>query len=340
MLDLECFNIKTERGLLACALSSAGPADVSRSELRGSLSTEGVLVLVHASPTGSKDSAPLPALAAGLKCATLRFDLAGCGESGGSPRIGAYARDVEDIRTVVEHIRSTLHRQVLGLLGYAEGGTAVLQYATKYQDVPNIVTLGARIVHSDWFERCLTWSQVQSLKDAGKVDWSFVSPAGAKVRLEVTHEDLGQRPALEELPRCSGVRFLALHGSLDEKVPPSNMQTLEDLLGGHGGFEARVIPGVGHEWAGHEDTLCYAVTDWLWRQTRQARADGELASDEAPPLANQPSGYNIFVDNLALQVKEIHAAARSNLPSMAADGADDSDGDDEEPLVSAQARKR
>jgi len=337
------FKIEVDEGFLSCVLSEGAQSE-STGSLVGTLDAAlGVLVLVHPSPIGNCECTPLPQMASALKCATLRFDLSGCGESSGNPTVGAYERDAKDIREIVVHVRQTLQREVLGLLGFAEGGTAVLRYAARYHDVPNIITISARSTpNSSWFERCLTWAQVKQLNDTGTVDWCFVEPRGRKITLSVRKDEVTAWPDLGGLQSCDSTHFLVLHGSLDEQVAVSDAHALEGMLVGSASCELRIIPGVGSDWTPHQSTLSYAVSDWLWRKTRPTSSlvgFGTETAEMAPgaglaqALEHRPSGFNIFVDNLSLQVKEIHAEARQKLPSMAM--GDDDEGDvDESPLPS------
>lgn len=319
------FKVTSAGNELSCVLSDPpAPAE-------GAL---GVLVLVHSAPLGHRGSPPLAMLTELMPTPTLRFDLQGCGASAGEPRAAACARDAADVRAVVAHLRGVLQREVLGLVGFASGGTAALQYAATYRDVNFVATISAR-VESTAFSSVLTWAQLQELSRAGCLAIPHADGFGRSEQLVLTQADLDTRPELSGLSACASTDFLCLHGSQDTTVPLSDAHALEPLLCGARSHEVRVVPGVGHSWSGHESTLAYAIGEWLWRRAQQALLPESLAPDR------QPSGFNIFVDSLAAHNKEIHAEARMQLPSMGFDGqSSSSDGEGEPtPLTSEQSRQ-
>ena len=154
----------TSGSTLACVLNEpTASAVVADSAL-------GVLVLVHSSPLGNRGSLPLPQLSTLLSAPTIRFDLTGCGASTGEPSVGAFARDAADIRAVVLYVQEKLGKKVLGLVGYALGGTAVLQYAAVHNDVQFIVAISTHITLANAFSSSLTWSQLEEIKKKGEIE--------------------------------------------------------------------------------------------------------------------------------------------------------------------------
>ena len=109
---------------------------------------DGVVVIVHstgaaASHECSRVAAPIPNVEQALSCATVVFDLTGCGDSGGEPKLNAFERDVDDVRRVVTHVRDVLDRPVVGLLGHGTGGLACLLCAQRFRDVKHVIAVSA-----------------------------------------------------------------------------------------------------------------------------------------------------------------------------------------------------
>jgi uncharacterized protein len=48
------------------------------------------------------------------------------------------------MRSVITHLRTTLGREVLCIVGHSKSGNNVLLYAAKYDDVPLVVNLAGR----------------------------------------------------------------------------------------------------------------------------------------------------------------------------------------------------
>ena len=296
--------------------------------------------MVRGEPLGNCDAPPLPNLAHKLSVGSVRVDLSGCGGSSGEPVASSYARDAEDIRFVIEHLR---HEQsvrllkerargatpsgpppqaVLGIVGVGTGGTAALRYAALYPSdpVPFIATISARASHACPLRSLLNWGEIDTLKKDGDV---VVEPSpmrpGLSKALRITQEDFDAVPDLAGAANPA-IHYLLIHGSKDEGLPPAEATALDDLIGQGpaASHELRVVPGVGGDWAGHESTLAYAIGDWIWRRTQQ----GDGASQAQ-------SGFNVFVDDLGAKVREIHAGTRMQLPSID-NGMDDDDDDDDD----------
>ena len=144
-------------------------------------------------------------------CATVVFDLTGCGDSGGEPKLNAFERDVDDVRRVVTHVRDVLDRPVVGLLGHGTGGLACLLYAQRFRDVKHVIAVSADAELTRRSNHALTWAQLQTLKSDGRLTVERLRP------LKVAQAELDARPALEGLD--GSAQFLVLCGSLDDLVP-------------------------------------------------------------------------------------------------------------------------
>jgi dienelactone hydrolase len=52
--------------------------------------------------------------------------------------------EAEELRCAKQYLEQQLGRKVVGVLGHSKGGTDVLLYAAKYNDVPCVVNLAGR----------------------------------------------------------------------------------------------------------------------------------------------------------------------------------------------------
>ena len=134
---------------LKCKLSEAPPATT---DAAAAGRFDGVVVIVHstgaaASHECSRVAAPIPNVEQALSCATVVFDLTGCGDSGGEPKLNAFERDVDDVRRVVTHVREVLDRPVIGRLGHGTGGLAWTLITPVMRLVPRIVDAERLVRH-------------------------------------------------------------------------------------------------------------------------------------------------------------------------------------------------
>jgi alpha/beta superfamily hydrolase len=118
----------------------------------------------------SKDRSVPKILAEALATNTCRFDFAGNGESGGAWSLSAYDREVEDLRSVVQHLRAE-HWHVTAVIGHSKGAAAVMQYAAKYDDVPLVISVAGRFDTSQTPRSRYTEQQWQQLADHGSFQW-------------------------------------------------------------------------------------------------------------------------------------------------------------------------
>ena len=321
-----------------------------------------VLVLVHNPPIDDKDHPLVQHLARSLGFTTVAIDLTGCGESSGATKLVSHERDADDLSACVRHCGEVLGLEVAGLVGLGGGGTAALVLAARrtHAAFELVVTVGAHAsVQAGGAERAagLTWSQLERLKADGAVD-GFKDSRGRARRLECAAAELSGDVTIElsGLARCDRTHFLALHGSQDTRVSPAEAERLRPLLAGGASSEVRVVAGAA-SFASDPERLSYAIRDWVWRHAQSQDAPGSGSAAGAPavgggrspaagspthPLEPQPSGFNIFVENLSESVNEIHRDVQSNLPSMDAGGDsdnDDSDGEAEVPILTPRGAR-
>ena len=128
-----------------------------------------IAILCHGLLSNKNRSVP-KILAEALATNTCRLDFAGNGESGGAWSLSAYNREVEDLRTVVQHLRAERWK-VTAVIGHSKGAAAVMQYAAKYDDVPLVISVAGRFDTSQTPRSRYTEQQWQQLAEHGSFQW-------------------------------------------------------------------------------------------------------------------------------------------------------------------------
>jgi uncharacterized OsmC-like protein/fermentation-respiration switch protein FrsA (DUF1100 family) len=96
--------------------------------------------------------------------ATLRFDFTGLGESEGAFEGSTFARDVDDVVSAADALRSQ-HRAPALLVGHSRGGTAALAAAAQIPEAVGVATIGAPF-HSSGVTGALDMDGIGRLKKA------------------------------------------------------------------------------------------------------------------------------------------------------------------------------
>ncbi|RKO85627.1 Alpha/Beta hydrolase protein [Blyttiomyces helicus] len=126
----------------------------------GRLGVESSGRLKYICTTAHKNFSFFPALARALPFASVRFDFRGCGESDGTFSWSGFLDEVQDIQTVLSHLRSRNWRPLV-LIGHSRGGNSVLFHAQKYPyAVRFVVNISARYflrarMDEEWVHRAL-----------------------------------------------------------------------------------------------------------------------------------------------------------------------------------------
>jgi uncharacterized protein len=79
---------------------------------------------------------------------TFRFDFSGYGESEGKFEENTITKNIEDIKTVVEHFKKK-GNVILSLIGHSMGGTEVLCYKSKYNDAKSVISIAPRVYNDE-----------------------------------------------------------------------------------------------------------------------------------------------------------------------------------------------
>lgn len=150
---------------------------------------------------------------------TCRFDCTGNGGSGGHFQYANYRSEAEDLRAVVEYLRSE-GRNVAGVAGHSKGGGVVLIYAQKYADVEQVVALAPRYVMNVGIEERFGKKLIEQVRVIGKAE-VINSKDGFKFFLTrdslLERESLNMGEVARDIPE--NVEVVIVHGSKDEIIP-------------------------------------------------------------------------------------------------------------------------
>ncbi|WP_276356609.1 alpha/beta hydrolase [Cohnella caldifontis] len=200
----------------------------------------------------------------------IRFDFAGCGESGGE--YGRHGLDsmIDQIRTVLDYGLSLdcVDPLRVTLLGHSLGGAAALLAASRDRRVKSLALWSAalhpfadivRIVGKDVYERALK---------EGRADYRGFTLTPA------FFESLQQFQPFHQAPRFHGDVFLA-HGTSDEAIPADYTFLLEKTfwLRGEGRCDKTILFQADHTYSNgeHKAELFQATADWLDRYEERQR---------------------------------------------------------------------
>lgn len=197
------------------------------------------MILAHPAVTGQRYS-PLVSLAEKLSSQfdVYTFDFRGHGKSGGRLEMDLEG-PVEDLRTVVEHVRKAGYAWV-GLIGFSLGGMAAFIYATRDSNIDALALVGAPPLLPD-IERYRGWLPAWSL---------FLRFLGA--RFEAVGE--GGPTPMHAAPAFPDIPLLVIHGEQEGFYSRDDLDEMIEKLAGKA--ELWVIEGAGHtELAGRENEL-------------------------------------------------------------------------------------
>ncbi|XP_023636956.1 uncharacterized protein LOC17881167 isoform X2 [Capsella rubella] len=206
----------------------------------------------------SKDRIPMVTIANFFERAMIssfRFDFAGNGESQGSFQYGNYRREVEDLRSVLQHLRGD-NRDISAIIGHSKGGNVVLLYAAKYKDVQTVVNISGR----------------------------FFLERGIEARLgmfayRVTEESLMDRLTTDTLEACllihENCRVLTVHGSNDRIVHVTEASEFAKNIKNH---KLCLIEEADHEYTSHQHQLASIVLSFFKLDPKNDDESGDIST--------------------------------------------------------------
>ncbi|ORY03901.1 esterase/lipase/thioesterase family protein [Basidiobolus meristosporus CBS 931.73] len=235
-------------------------------------SSDEVIVICHGMLDTRRSNA-VNSLSQLLPYSTLRFDFRGNGDSDGRTKYGNYYEEVEDLRAVIEYARNVRKFNVNCIIGHSKGGSVVLLYGSKYNDVSLIVNVSARYFLGRTPVRRFGPDNLSLLETQG---WFVWKRFGNDMEREyiISKEDLQERAdtdmAKAKLVPRSKIRYLTVHGDLDKVVPVEEAYEYHKLLGPEPYHELVIQKGATHFFNSEKEQkeLSNTILQWI----RQAPA--------------------------------------------------------------------
>nr|GEX85684.1 alpha/beta hydrolase fold protein [Tanacetum cinerariifolium] len=190
----------------------------------------------------------------------FRFDFSGNGESEGSFQFGNYRKEVDDLRTVIQHFTAA-NRVICALLGHSKAGNVVVLYASSHHDIPIVVNMSARYKMDRGIEERLGKDYSERAKRDGYID---IKSEKGKVLFRATEESISER--LNTNMHEAGLKIdkdckvLTVHGSEDEFIPVEDAFEFAKIIPNH---KLQIIEGANHGYDKHRDELASAVLAFI-----------------------------------------------------------------------------
>ncbi|CAI0399633.1 unnamed protein product [Linum tenue] len=221
-----------------------------------------IVILCHGFQC-SKDHRAMVNLATTLEkegITAFRFDFSGNGESEGSFAFGNYKKEVDDLRSVVEHFAAE-NRVVTVMLGHSRGGGVVLLYASKFHSIRAVVNTSGRYDLKSGIKERLGEDFLERIKREGFID---VKNRAGEVKFRVTEADLMDRMNINMHKACQQIdkdcRVLTIHGSADEVIPVGDAYKFAKIIPNH---ELHIVEGADHGYKLHQAELASAVLQFV-----------------------------------------------------------------------------
>ncbi|XP_039164723.1 uncharacterized protein LOC104430929 isoform X2 [Eucalyptus grandis] len=229
-----------------------------------------MVILCHGFRSG-KEKTTMVNLAAALEkegISAFRFDFAGNGESEGTFEYGNYWREADDLRAVIEHFNGA-NRVTSAIVGHSKGGSVVLLYASKYNDIHIVVNVSGRYDLKGGIEERLGKDFMQRIKEDGFID---VENKSGTIIYHVTYEGLMDRLNTNMHEACLQIdkncRVLTVHGSADEVVPVSDALEYAKIISNH---KLQIIEGADHRYTSHQAELASIVSSFIKKALEEDR---------------------------------------------------------------------
>ncbi|KAH9801457.1 Hydrolase 4 domain-containing protein [Citrus sinensis] len=231
-----------------------------------------IVVLCHGFRS-TKDDPSMVNLAVALQnegISAFRFDFAGNGESEGSFQYGNYWREADDLRAVVQYFCGANHA-VGAILGHSKGGSVVLLYASKYNDIRTFVNVSGRYDLKGGIEDRLGKDYMEKIMQDGFID---VKNKTGDVEYRVTEESLMDRLNTNMHDACLQIDMecsvLTIHGSSDKIIPLQDAHEFDKIIPNH---KLHVVEGANHGYTNHQAELVSVVLDFVKASLKQDHPD-------------------------------------------------------------------
>ncbi|CAA0254968.1 unnamed protein product [Arabidopsis thaliana] len=222
-------------------------------------STE-IVVLCHGFRSTKNDQVMKNVAAAIEKegISAFRFDFSGNGESEGSFYFGNYNYEADDLHSVIRYF-TNMNRVVPIIIGHSKGGDVVLVYASKYQDIRNVINLSGRYDLKRGIGERLGEDYLERIKQQGFID---IKEGNAGFR--VTEESLMERLNTDMHEACLKIdkecRVLTVHGSADEVIPLEDAKEFAKIIPNH---KLEIVEGADHCYTKHQSQLITNVMEFI-----------------------------------------------------------------------------
>lgn len=225
---------------------------------RASVDTPG-LILCHGFPIGPIDArrsaGTFPQLVDRIAYeagyVAMTFNFRGCGTSTGDFSLQGW---IDDLRTAVDHLCTTMGVSTTVLVGTNTGGSIAICVGADDPRVSAVAALSPRADFDDWAEH------PRRFLDHARELGAIRTPGFPNSLDDWTRAFRRFRP-LAAARRLAPRPLLVMHGDEDESVPTSDARQLAQA---HGAAELVVLPGGGHRLR-HDPRAIAILFGWLDR---------------------------------------------------------------------------
>ncbi|KAI7725650.1 hypothetical protein M8C21_001675, partial [Ambrosia artemisiifolia] len=180
----------------------------------------------------------------------FRFDFSGNGESEGTSQRADFLKEVDDLKSVIEHFGAA-NRVVSAIIGHSKGGTVVILYASLHKDIKTVVDVSGRYKLDRPIEARLGKDYLERFKK--ELLLGDMAEETAMQLLNINMHEAGLRVDQD----C---RVLIVHGSADETNPVEDALEFAKIIPNN---ELRIIEGANHDYTNHRDELVSVVLEFL-----------------------------------------------------------------------------
>lgn len=212
--------------------------------------------------------------------ATLRFDFAGIGASGGDLADTSFASTVDDLVAAARYVRGEIAPAAL-LVGHSLGGAAALLAAARLSEIRAVATIAAP---SDPAHAARLFAGVRDRLD--RTGEATVRLGGRPQRVTSALVNDLERHPLTEAVSTLGRPILLLHSPVDRVVGIDHAARLYAVARHPKSFVA--LPGADHLLLGREDAE-YAgrvIAAWASRYLSHAPPELTPTADTPPPRSS------------------------------------------------------
>ncbi len=220
-----------------------------------------LVIIIHGF-TGNMEERHITAVSGALNeigCATLRVDMYGHGQSGGSFRSHTLYKWLSNIMTVVEYAEGMDFISDLYLCGHSQGGLTVMLAAAMMRDrIRGLIPMSPGICIPDGARQGMLLGMAF---DPDRIPAEIRSPDGWT--MDGNYIRVAQTIHAEDaITRYKGP-VLLIHGTADETIPAACSVEAQKA---YANAELKLIPGDTHCYDHHLDLAVDAVKQWMLKR--------------------------------------------------------------------------